>query len=110
MTTDGRIVYKYEAFVHIKDLCQNDKLRYHLSRRFDVLPSCFKGIYNLHKRGHRILEESFAFSIYLHYVELGVSKESAQEHDLEDYDEKEKELAIEHSEEHSYVQIEKKES
>ena len=99
MTADGRIVYKDEAFVHIKDLCQSDKLRYHLSKRFDVLPGCFKGICNVHKRGCRILEESLAFSMYLHHVELGVSQESAQEKNLEDYDEMEENLAIEHSEE-----------
>ena len=85
--------------MHIKDLCQNDRLRYHLSRRFDVLPRCFKGICNVHKRGCRILEESLAFSMYLHYVELGVSQESAQEQNLEDYDEMEEELPIENSEE-----------
>ena len=45
------------------------------------------------------MEETLAFSMYLHYVELRVSQESTQEQYLEDYDEKEKELAIEHSEE-----------
>ena len=99
ITTDGRIVYNDVAYVHIKNLCQNDKLRYHLSRRFDVLPGCFKGICNVHKRGCRILEESLAFSMYLHYVELGVSQESAQEQNLEDCDEMEEELPIENSKE-----------
>ena len=56
MTTSGKIVNKDETFVHIKDLCKSNKLRYHMSKRFDVLPGCFKGIYNLHKRGYRILE------------------------------------------------------
>ena len=99
ITADGRVVYNDVAYVHIKDLCQDDKLRYHLSRRFDVFPGCFKGICTVHKRACRILEENFAFSLYLHYVELGVSQESAQEQYLEDYDEMEEELAIEHSEE-----------
>ena len=36
--------------------------------------------------------------MYLHYVELGVFEESTQEHGLEEYDEKEWDLAIEHSE------------
>lgn len=81
------------------ELCQDVKLRYHLSRRFDVFPGCFKGICTVHKRGCRILEENFAFSLYLHYVELGVSQESAQEQNLEDYDEMEEELPIEKSEE-----------
>ena len=86
ITTDGRIIYNDVAYVHIMDLCQDVKLRYHLSRRFDVFPRCFKGICTVHKRGCRILEENFAFSLYLHYVELGVSQESTQEQYLEDYD------------------------
>ena len=45
------------------------------------------------------MEENFAFSLYLHYVELGVKLESAQEQNLEDYDEMEEELPIEKSEE-----------
>ena len=96
MTAEGRIAYNGVAYVHINDLCQDDKLRYHLSRRFDIFPGCFKGICTVHKRGCRILEENFAFSLYLHYVELGVSQE---EFPLEDHDEMEEELPIENSEE-----------
>ena len=42
MTTGGKIVKKDEAFVHIKDLSQNEKLRYHLNRRFDGLYDYYK--------------------------------------------------------------------
>ena len=99
ITADGRIVYNDVAYVHIMDLCQDVKLRYHLSRRFDVFPGCFKGICTVHKRGCRILEENFAFALYLHYVELVEKLESVQETNSEDNDEMEEELPIEKSEE-----------
>lgn len=77
LTEAGRVEEGGRTFVHINQIVRDQRLKYHVNKRFDNLHEDFKCTCKQHSRKCRLLEEALAFLLYFDFNERS-SEESGR--------------------------------